>query len=123
MHRHARIALVAVLLAPLAAVADGTQRQREVEKQIRAGTLHPSITAEYDCNDKSGHLTAAFYNNADPRAVSLAFGDDQTPVSIAFIAMSGSGSRYTGENVEYWEHQGVAVVTIDGRKLTCKPLR
>ena len=28
-----------------------------------------------------------------------------------FVAMSGSGARYTGGNRELWEHQGVAKLT------------
>jgi membrane-bound inhibitor of C-type lysozyme len=46
------------------------------------------------------------------------FGDQQV---VAFVALSGSGARYLGPGVDFWEHQGEAAVTWYGTKMTCKP--
>jgi len=47
----------------------------------------------------------------------LTYGNDQT---IAFVAPSGSGARYTAQNVEFWEHQGEATIDWYGTELRCK---
>jgi membrane-bound inhibitor of C-type lysozyme len=46
-------------------------------------------------------------------------GPDQV---IAYQAISGSGARYLGRNVEFWEHQGEATVTWFDQQLTCKKI-
>jgi uncharacterized protein len=91
---------------------------RIVELQIATGQFSPSATVSLDC-DSSIHMPffAAFYNDTSPPSVVLTRGTEQT---IAFIARSGSGSRYTRTGVEYWEHQGQASINWFGTKLVCQ---
>lgn len=92
-------------------------RTRIVELQIIAGQLSAPNTVSLYCDDSTGApFFAAFYNDTSPPAVVLTRGGDQV---IAFIARSGSGARYTNDNVEYWEHQGQASIDWFGTKLVC----
>ena len=50
----------------------------------------------------------------------LNYGGEQ---AVLLTAMSGSGSRYTAPEMEYWEHQGEVAVTWHETKMTCKVLR
>ena len=92
-------------------------RTRIVELQIIAGQLSAPTTVSLNCDDSTEvPFFAAFYNDTSPPAVVLTRGPDQV---IAFIARSGSGSRYTSDGVEYWEHQGQASIDWFGTKLVC----
>ena len=92
--------------------------RRIVELQITAGQLMAPKAVAFDCPDvDKTPLYAAFYTDADPAAVVLTLGDDQV---IAFIARSGSGSRYVTAGVEFWEHHGEATVTWFGVEFTCR---
>jgi uncharacterized protein len=93
--------------------------QRIAALQIQSGTLSAPKTANFDCGPNSPRFTAAFYNDTDPASVVLTNGSEK---AIAFVAMSGSGSRYTAPGIEYWEHQGEAAITWHGTKFTCKVL-
>jgi uncharacterized protein len=42
---------------------------------------------------------------------------------IAFLERSGSGTKYTAANVEFWEHQGVVTFEWFGKKLACAPVK
>lgn len=35
---------------------------------------------------------------------------------------SGSGARYVGSRVEFWEHQGEATLTVNGTQHECKKI-
>jgi uncharacterized protein len=61
------------------------------------------------------YMTAQFFDTDPPTA--RFFHDGRTVT--AFVARSGSGSRYENANVDYWEHQGEAAVIWYGRKMTC----
>jgi uncharacterized protein len=67
-------------------------------------------------------LAAVFYQDTDPPTVVLTptgqrEGTDQT---IAYLTLSGSGARYRGHNVDFWEHHGEARLTWRGKEVTCK---
>ena len=98
---------------------ENSYKHRIVDLQIQSGTLAAPKTANFDCGANASHFTAAFYNDTDPASVLLSNGSDK---AIAFVAMSGSGARYTAPGIEYWEHQGEAAVTWHGKKFTCKVL-
>jgi uncharacterized protein len=96
-------------------------KTRLVEIQIKSGALMAPTPVGYAC--KGGEdkpFTAVFYKDTDPPSAVLTYGDDQ---AIAFIAMSASGARYTAQNLEFWEHQGIATVEWYGTRLTCTPRR
>jgi uncharacterized protein len=92
---------------------------RMAELQITNGLVMAPTAVSFVCNeDASVPFFATFYNDLDPPAAVITYGSDQT---IAIAAPAASGSRYTAENMEYWEHQGTANVDWYGTRLTCIP--
>lgn len=91
---------------------------RLVELQIQSGSVEVPAAVEFECDDNSKPFTAVFYNQLDPKAAVLTYGDDQT---IAIAQPSASGSKYAREGVEFWEHQGEARVKWYGSEMTCTP--
>lgn len=92
---------------------------RIVELQITSGLVKVPTAVGFVCNGEASiPFSATFYNELDPRAAVITYGGDQT---IAIAAPSGSGSRYTAVNMEFWEHQGEAKVDWYGTQLTCIP--
>lgn len=91
---------------------------RKVELQIQSGAVQVPTAIEFDCNDNSKAFTAVFYNQLDPQAAVLTYGEDQT---IAIAQPSASGSKYGAQGVEFWEHQGEAKVNWYGTELSCQP--
>lgn len=61
-------------------------------------------------SEKGETITAVYY--AD-ESVQLQL-PDQTKAEL-FLAVSGSGSRYTNDASEWWEHQGEATYEVDGK--------
>ncbi len=68
------------------------------------------------CNGNPGDVLVAQYFDTDP--ATARFTHDGRAVT-AFIQRSGSGARYGGPNVSYWEHQGEASVVWFGRSMKC----
>jgi len=97
---------------------EAAYQHRIAEIQIRAGLFPAPRAVGFDCGEGSGQLLASFYNNTDPPSALLKYGDDQV---IAMIQPSGSGARYGIDDVDFWEHQGEAMVNWRGKKLTCRP--
>ena len=93
-------------------------RTRLVELAINSGGVVVPATVEYRCDDNSKPLTAVFYNDIDPQAAVITWGNDQ---AIAFPAPAASGARYRRERLDFWEHQGEVKLDFYGNKLTCKP--
>lgn len=104
--------------APAACLAD-RYRRRIVTFRIWLGALGPVPPAVGLRCAGAEHLpaTAVFYAAADPKAVVLTLRDRQ---AIAFAAPSGSGTRYTAPQVDYWEHQGEATIEWFGLRLVCR---
>ena len=59
----------------------------------------------------TGQQVRAEYRKDD--TVRLTFSDGQT--KILPIAMSGSGARYADGRAQWWEHQGEATYSVDGK--------
>lgn len=89
--------------------------RRIIELKILSGQLTASATANYFCKGATGPVTAAYYPTEPPAAL-LSYTDRQV---IVFVAESGSGARYTAEDVELWEHQGQATVKWNGKDMVC----
>lgn len=73
----------------------------------------------FRCQGPAGaneNLTATFYET-QPGLLLLARGGETRP---AFSATAASGSKYEGNEISYWEHQGEAVVDWSGTELRCK---
>ena len=93
-------------------------RQRLVEVQIQSGQLEAAKPVGFVCKGRESEpMTATYYNQTDPKSALITFGKRQV---IAFIAPSASGTRYLGEEIEFWEHQGEALVTWSGKPFGCK---
>jgi membrane-bound inhibitor of C-type lysozyme len=88
-----------------------------IEAQIRGG-LTPSVSVDYLCEGHEGEkVTAAFFNQTDPKSVLVSLNGREV---IVLAAPSASGARYTGPDMEFWEHQGEVTITTSGLKLTCR---
>jgi len=68
------------------------------------------------CDNNRNSVLVAQYFATDPSTAR--FSHDGRTVT-AFVAPSGSGARYEGASVSYWEHQGEASVVWFGRKMKC----
>jgi uncharacterized protein len=93
---------------------------RLVELQLAGGKVVVPAAVEFRCDDDSKPFTVVYYNDLDPKAAVITWGNDQ---AIAFPKPSASGARYGREGLDFWEHQGVATVDFYGNKLRCKPVR
>lgn len=97
---------------------ESSYRQRLIEVQIQGGQLEAARPVGFVCKGhESEPMTATFYNQTDPKSALITFGKRQV---IAFIAPSASGARYLGDDLEFWEHQGEALVTWSGKPYGCK---
>lgn len=95
-------------------------RTRLVELAIGAPGLVVPKTVEYRCSDNRKPFTMAYYNDIDPQAAVMTWGDDQ---AIVFPQPAASGAKYGRVGIEYWEHQSEASVDFFGNRLSCKPVR
>ena len=108
----------------LMCVRDHYQR-RITDLQISAGTTEISSHAVYLCNpDKHDSITAVFYNDTElPAAVLTRRSDEVDEQKLLFLSRSGSGSKYLGQNVEFWTKGSEAAVTwgvINTTQFKCK---
>ena len=93
-------------------------RTRLVELAIGAPGRVVPTTVEYRCSDNRQPFTMVYYNDIDPQAAVMTWGNDQ---AIVFPQPAASGAKYGRVGIEYWEHQGEASVDFFGNKLSCKP--
>ena len=100
----------------LRACVTGAYQRRISELKIRAAQLPVFATAQYVCAGAAPTTLTARYYRSDPPAVLIEY---QGTEVVAFVAASGSGARYTADDVELWEHQGTATVHWHGQELTC----
>lgn len=98
------------------ACVDEANRARIAELQDAQASA-PKVV-EFECQGSDQPFTAQFRDGDPPTAVFMLGGDRVEVPSAA----SASGARYTGNGVDYWEHQGEAKVDFEGTQLTCKPL-
>lgn len=94
-------------------------RTRLVELAIAAPGAAVPKTVEYRCSNNRESFTMTYYNDIDPQAAVMAFGNDR---AIVFPQPAASGAKYGRIGVEYWEHQGEASVDFFGNKLSCTPV-
>jgi len=94
-------------------------RTRLVELAIQApGTIVPTAV-EYRCSDNAQPFTMTYYNDIDPQAAVMTWGNDQ---AIVFPQPAASGAKYGRAGIEYWEHQGEASVDFFGNRMSCRPV-
>ena len=92
-------------------------KTRIVELLINTGDVMVPTPVEYACDDNSKPFTMVFYNDLDPKAAVMTWGNDQ---AIVFPVPAASGARYGREGAEFWEHQGEVKVDFFGNALSCK---
>ena len=92
-------------------------KTRIVELLINTTDVMVPTPVEYACDDNSKPFTMVFYNDLDPRAAVMTWGNDQ---AIVFPVPAASGARYGREGAEFWEHPGEVKVDFFGNALTCK---
>jgi uncharacterized protein len=102
--------------ADVRACVEASYLTRIVEVQVESRQLKSPITARYSCDGDDQPFSAAYYADTAPLSAVITHGQER---AIAFVAPSGSGARYTAENVELWEHQGKASIDWFGQKLEC----
>jgi len=91
--------------ARAACVRESSMR-RLLELQARYRLVAVSATARWRCEDGS-EVAVAFFNATEPPSLIAERGDQS---SLMTRQPAASGSRYTGRNESYWEHQGEARV-------------
>jgi heat shock protein HslJ/membrane-bound inhibitor of C-type lysozyme len=85
-------------------------------KQSAVESLGPFTFRCQNASGASENVTATFYET-QPGLLLLVRGGQTRP---AFQVAAGSGSKYEGAELAYWEHQGEAVVQWSGTELRCK---
>jgi uncharacterized protein len=90
--------------------------RRLVELQITLKQVPVFAAVTYRCEGPKVTRLFASYYRTEPAAVRLRYQDQEV---FAFVAAAASGARYLGENVEIWEHQGVARFSWHGRQMSC----
>ena len=66
--------------------------------------------------DDSSEIEATFHNAPDPGTVKLVRGGQSFTIPQA---RSGSGARYVGDGIEFWNKGRDAMVEWQGTKLEC----
>jgi membrane-bound inhibitor of C-type lysozyme len=80
--------------------------------EANADTIGP---VAFRCDDRSA-IEATFDNAPTPATVHLVRGGQQFTLPQA---MSASGARYVGDNIEFWNKGNDAAVEWQGQKLEC----
>ena len=79
----------------------------------QAGSTIGPVT--FRCDDGSA-IVATFDNAPDPATVHLVRGDQAVTLPQA---ISASGARYLGDDIEFWNKGNDAAVDWQGQKLAC----
>jgi membrane-bound inhibitor of C-type lysozyme len=99
-------------LALLPGVAANGQGNVEVLK-APVKSLGPFV---WTCDGVTEPTIATFYET-EPGLLVLKRGTD---TRVAFTVRSGSGSRYVGDRVSFWEARGEATINWSGRDEKCR---
>ena len=100
------------------ACTERTYQMRIVELQIQSSQVKGARIVDFECaGGEDRPLTVTFFDS-EPRSALIHYGGDRV---IGFIARSASGTRYSGENIDFLEREGDARLTWFGAALTCKP--
>jgi uncharacterized protein len=95
-------------------------QRRITELKILDGQLPVFATAHYTCEGAAATQVTASYFESTPPAVLIEYQGDRV---VAFVAESGSGARYSTDEVELWEHQGTAALRWRGQNLRCPKIK
>ena len=92
-------------------------RDRIVELQATYALVPGKGPVVYRCDDGSEVIVTFF--QTDPPTARAERGEQQ---AILTIARSGSGARYTGRNIQFWDKVGEARIEwgVESKPITCK---
>jgi uncharacterized protein len=93
---------------------EGNYKIRTSELQALMRLVPPKGPVFFACDDRS-QVVATFFET-DPPTARLERGDQTV---TAWLVPTGSGSRYEGQNVEFWTKSQEATVSWRGSKLKC----
>jgi uncharacterized protein len=99
------------------ACVESEYRSQILDVQITYGLVASRGPFSFRCSEHALDELMVMYFETDPPSARLERGE---ATAIATAQPSGSGSRYAGPDVEFWEHQGEATVTWGKDKLVCK---
>lgn len=83
-------------------------RLRIAELQARYRLVPGTGPITYVCDGDPRNEVVATFFQTDPPTLIAERGDS---VSLMYLQLSGSGTKYQGRNESLWEHQGEAVIT------------
>lgn len=93
--------------------------QRITELEVKTGDVLVPAAVNYTCDD-GRRLSVYFYNNTRLPSLMLNDGEDQM---LLYRKASGSGVRFTGRNVEFWDKGTQARYSrAQGGMLQCEAL-
>lgn len=97
---------------------------RITELQIQGGLVTVPEAVNFQCNGgEYDYLTAIFYQNTIlPVVVLTRINGKESWQSMAYHVPSGSGAKYEGQNVLFWNKGSEAMVEWNGAKLKCKEM-
>lgn len=96
---------------------EGQYKMRISELQVEYQLAPERKPAFFACNGNPANEVVATFFETDPPAARLERGDRTV---IAWQVRSGSGARYEGQNVTFWNKGDEAMVTWLGDELKCK---
>jgi len=102
--------------------------ERISELQIMGGSLVVPESVIYKCSDvKKSVLTVFFYAKAQIPTVVMnqdsAIDAHFSLQDTMYISPAGSGEKYVNESLEFWAHQGEAILTRKGKTINCKEFK
>jgi uncharacterized protein len=97
---------------------------RITELQIQGSLITVPEPTKYQCDDgEHDYLTAIFYQEtAMPAVVLTRVNDRDSSLVIAWPTPSGSGAKYQGRNVNFWNKGNEAMVEWNNDKLKCRAM-
>lgn len=106
------------------ALATPAALQTSYERRISALQAEYALVAKrgpfsWICDVKQPNVVVITYYESLTPAARIQF---RSQNATLFVSPSGSGAKYAGQNVTFWEHQGEARVTwgVGGTAMTCR---
>ncbi len=97
---------------------------RLVELTINGGGIQVPAKVEYRCDDNSKPVTAVFYNDIDPTAAVVSWGNDQAIVFPMPVSKDeNNGGRWGREGVDLRIHDDQTTLDFYGTTLQCQIAR
>jgi len=97
---------------------------RLIELTINGGGIQIPAKVEYRCDDNSKPVTAVFYNDIDPTAAVVSWGNDQAIIfPMPVTKDENNGGRWGREGVDLRTHDDQTTLEFYGTTLQCQVAR